>query len=213
MAYDIYLPDQVASMENLASKDAINPLSRQLLALNQLVVIAPADSDLALNFQELANANVRQIAVANPNVLLGHVTREALTSVRMLPNHDATPLGQPANATGSSPASLPSSLASLANAPVVDLEPKLLVAANADDILAAVTDGRAQVGITYASFAENNKKVRILGSLPYGSYEPVAYNVAVPRNAPHNDEAWQFLNYLRSAEAHAIMQRAGLLVN
>jgi ABC-type molybdate transport system substrate-binding protein len=55
--------------------------------------------------------------------------------------------------------------------------------------------------------------VRILSPLPLTSYENVIYNAAIPRNAPHNDEAWQFLNYLRSAEAHGIMQRSGLLVN
>ncbi|HVY68502.1 MAG TPA: extracellular solute-binding protein, partial [Verrucomicrobiae bacterium] len=174
------------------------------------------DSGLALNAQELANPSVRQIAVANPNTYLGHLTRQALTNLRYLPNHDATPLGQPsapvANATPTGSPSMPN-LNSLISGQTTNLEPKLLVLASEKEVLEAVEDGRAQVGITYASYVVNNKKVRILGPLEYGTYEPVAYNVAIPRNAPHNDEAWQFLSYLRSAEAHAIMQRAGLLVN
>ncbi len=209
-AFDIYLPSQASSMEALARKDAISPQSRQLLALNQLMVIAPPDSKLALDYKELASASVRQIAVANPNLLLGHLTRQALTNTHMVPSQ-TTPGAQPSAAPASNPA-LPS-LASLAAAQTINLEPKLLVVASDADVINAVTDGRAQAGITYASYAVASKKVRILGPLDIGSYEPVAYNVAIPRNAPHNDEAWQFLNYLRSSEAHAIMQRDGLLVN
>lgn len=210
-AFDLYLPSQAASMEALSRKDAINPQSRQLLALNQLMVISAPDSTLALNFKELSDPSVRQIAVANPNTQLGHLTRQALTNSRLLPNRDAASASQPAATSSSNPA-LPS-LASLAAAQTTNLEPKLLVLAKDSEVLEAVADGRAQAGITYASYAVNNKKVRILGPFDIGTYEPVAYNVAIPRNAPHNDEAWQFLNYLRSAEAHAIMQRDGLLVN
>lgn len=212
-AYDIYLPSRVTSMDALAAKDAINPQSRQLLALNQLTVISAPDSGMSLTYTELTNPNVRQIAVANPNSLLGYLTRQALTNMKMLPSHEATPLGQPSAPAASGNSNLPPDLAKLIAAQTVNLEPKLLVVANEDDVVAAVKDGRAQLGITYTSYVVNDNKVRILAPLELGSYSPVAYNVAIPRNAPHNDEAWQFLNYLRSAEAHAIMQREGLLVN
>jgi molybdate transport system substrate-binding protein len=146
--------------------------------------------------------------------LLGHLTREALTSLNFLPNHDAKPLAAPDNGTGGSPAAggLPS-LPDLASLGSNNLEPKLLVLPTEADVIAAVEDGRAQAGITYATYAAADKKVRILSPLPLNTYEAVTYDAAIPRNAPHNDEAWQFLNYLRSAEAHGIMQRDGLLVN
>jgi molybdate transport system substrate-binding protein len=96
-----------------------------------------------------------------------------------------------------------------------NLEPKLLVLNSEDEVIAAVKDGRAQVGITYSSYAFTDKKVRILQTLQDDlgrvPYQPIEYDVGIPRNAPHNDEAWNFLDYLRSAEAHAIMQRSGLL--
>ena len=205
VAYDIYIPDQPASMDALSRADAVNPLSRQLLAINQLMLIAPADTDLSSDFLDLSKPPERQIAVANPDILLGHLTSQSLTTLNFLSNHDATPLGQQSTPAAGNPATPPPGLGSL--------EPKLLVVANEADVIAAVEDGRAQVGITFASYAAGDAKIHILAPLPPNTYDPVAYIAAIPRNAPHNDEAWQFLDYLRSAEAHAIMQEAGLLVN
>jgi molybdate transport system substrate-binding protein len=213
-AYDLYIPARVESLIALANQDAINPQSRVALAINQLVVVAAVGSDYRLDVEEMLSPEVRQIAVANPDLLLGHLTREALTSLTYLPNHDAKPLASPDNSTGGLPAAAAvSSLPQLPSLTTNNLEPKLLVVSSEADVVAAVEDGRAQIGITYATYAVMDKKVHILSPLPLGTYEPVTYNAAIPRNAPHNDEAWLFLNYLRSAEAHAIMQRNDLLVN
>jgi molybdate transport system substrate-binding protein len=213
-AYDLYIPARVESLIALANQDAINPQSRVPLAINQLVVVAAVGSDFRLDVEEMLSPEVRQIAVANPDLLLGHLTREALTSLNYLPNHDAKPLASPDNSTGGLPAAAAvSSLPQLPSLATNNLEPKLLVVSSEADVVTAVADGRAQIGITYATYAAMDKKVRILSPLPLGTYEPVTYNAAIPRNAPHNDEAWLFLNYLRSAEAHAIMQRSDLLVN
>jgi molybdate transport system substrate-binding protein len=213
-AYDLYIPARVESMMALANQDAINPQSRVPLAINQLVVVASTASDFRLSVEEMTSPEVRQIAVANPDLLLGHLTREALTSLNDLPNHDAKPLASPDSVTGGLPSAADvQSLPQLPGLATTNLEPKLLVVSSEADVIAAVADGRAQLGITYATYAAMDKKVRILSPLPLNSYEAITYNAAIPRNAPHNDEAWLFLNYLRSAEAHAIMQRGDLVVN
>jgi len=213
-AFDLYIPARIESMIALSNKDAVNPQSHVALAINQLVVVASANADLRLDVEELATPTVRQIAVANPDLLLGHLTRQSLTTLGLLPNHDAKPLAATDTATGALPsaASLTNS-SQLPTPDAINLEPKLLVVSSEAEVIAAVEDGRAQAGITYATYAVADKKIRILSPLPLKTYEDVTYNAAIPRNAPHNDEAWQFLNYLRSAEAHGIMQRAGLLVN
>jgi len=212
-AFDLYIPARTESMIALSRQDAVNPQSHVALAINQLVVVAAAESDYRLDIEEMASASVRQIAVANPDLLLGHLTRQALSSLSYLPNHDAKPLGGPGAATDSTAAPGLPGLPQLPSSDSTNLEPKLLVVSAEADVAAAVEDGRAHVGITYASYAAADKKVRILSPLPLTDYENVTYNAAIPRNAPHNDEAWRFLNYLRSAEAHGIMQRDGLLVN
>jgi molybdenum ABC transporter molybdate-binding protein len=162
----------------------------------------------------MADDNVRQIAVASPDLMLGHITREALTNLHYVPLHEAQPL-VPDSGAAAAPAAttLSNPLSPLEVA--TNLEPKLLVLNSEDEVIAAVKDGRAQVGITYSSYAFTDKKVRILQTLQDDlgrvPYQPIEYDVGIPRNAPHNDEAWNFLDYLRSAEAHAIMQRSGLL--
>lgn len=216
-AYDVYITSNRASLAALASKDAVNPRSLLVLAYNQLVLVAPADTSLRLDYQHplyiLATPDVRQIAVASPDLMLGHLTREALMNLHYLPTHQAQPLvpdnGTPTAPTPATPSLLP------ALEPTTNLEPKLLVVNSEANVIAAVEDGRAQAGITYSSYAFADKKVRILlpvqddsGAAPYA---PIEYDAGIPRNAPHNDEAWNFLDYLRSAEAHAIMQRSGLL--
>jgi ABC-type molybdate transport system substrate-binding protein len=167
-----------------------------MLGINQLVVVAREDSTLPLDFSEaLTDPSVRQIAVVNPNThLLGFLTRQALTNLQMLPYHGPQPLAQP-------------------EAPeTINLESKLLVLDTDDDVTKAVEDGRAQVGITYSTYAVADKNMRILSSAPPRTYDMIAYNVAILRGAPNLDEAWNFLNYLRSAAARAILQRDGVLV-
>jgi len=208
-AYDLYITGSHASLVALASKDAVNPRSLLILAYNQLVMVSAQDSSLRLDYHVMATSDVRQIAVASPDLMLGYLTREALTNMHYLPKHEAQPLVGENGA-----AAAPSLLSPLDQA--TNLEPKLLVVNSEDEVIAAVKDGRAQVGITYSSFAFADKTVRILQALQDSQngqvpYQPIEYDVGIPRNAPHNDEAWNFLNYLRSAEAHAIMQRDGLL--
>ncbi|HTB63205.1 MAG TPA: extracellular solute-binding protein [Opitutales bacterium] len=212
-AYDVYITSNPTSVGALYQKDALNPISIHVLSYNQLVLVAAPESDLRLDYHVMTTAAVRQIAVANPDSMLGHLTNQALTNMHYLPSHTAQPLASVANPTTTTPTATPL-LPSLEDT-MINLEPKLLVVNSDDDVIAAVKDGRAQVGLTYASYAFADKKIRILQALqdPSGKvpYQPIEYDMGIPRNAPHNDEAWNFLDYLRSAEAHAIMQRGGLL--
>ncbi len=213
-AFDVYIPARPDSMMALANSDAINPRSIVFpLPHNELVLVAPPESDLRVlygDYTPLASASVRQIAVVNPDLLLGYLTREAFISLKLIaPTGDlAQPLVGTGGPAGSAPGAPPSLLPSLAT--VSSLASKLLYLNTEADVLAAVKDGRAQVGIVFHTSALTDKKVRLLTRLPDGSYEPIIYSAAIPRNAPHNDEAWHFLDYLRSAEALATMQRNGL---
>jgi ABC-type molybdate transport system substrate-binding protein len=127
--------------------------------------------------------------------------------MRLMPVRTATPL---ANAAGNTTAEPASSV--LPTAPTTNIEPKLLVVPDEEAVLAAVRDGRAQVGITYSTLAVADKHIRILSPLPISTYAVPSYNAAIPRNAPNYEEAYRFLNFLRSNEARDAMQRRGLLV-
>ncbi len=211
VAFDLYIPARPDSMIALANSDAINPRSIVVLPHNELVVVAPPESELRLAYMDytaLSGASVRQIAVAKPDLLLGYLTREAFISLKFIALDQAVPpipASTPAATAPDAPPNLATTLASSTN-----LSAKLLYLDTEADVLAAVKDGRAQAGITFNTAALADKKVRILTRLPDGAYEPLEYSAGIPRNAPHNDEAWNFLNYLRSREALATMQRNGL---
>jgi molybdate transport system substrate-binding protein len=194
-AFDLYIPARAISVDALSDHGAIAPKSRYPIANNQLVIIAPEDSTLPFDITALTDSGVRQIAVVDPTGnMLGFLTHQSLTTLNYLPSHDSTPLVQPDNP------------------PVNNIEPKLLVVPNEAAVLTAIKDGRAQIGISYSTYAMADKNVHILTPLSLDSYEPITYVTAIPRNAPNYEEAWNFLNYLRSPQARAIMQRDGLLV-
>jgi len=195
-AFDLYIPARAISVDALSSHGVISPKSRYALANNQLVVIAPEDSTLPYDLSAaLTDPQVRQIAVVDPSGnMLGFLTHQALTALSLLPSPDSKPLVQPDSA------------------PIVNIEPKLLVVPNEAAVLTAIKDGRAQLGISYSTYAMADKNVHILTPIDQSTYEPITYYTAIPRNAPNYEEAWNFLNYLRSAQARAIMQRDGLLV-
>ncbi len=194
--FDIYIPGRAESVNALADHGAIAPKSRFLLGINQLVVVASEDSTLPLTVEALIDPKVQKIAVADPNKhWLGFLTRQSLTNLRLLPVREATPL------VGAPPA--PDT--------VENLEAKLLVMDDEAGVLTAVKDGSAQVGITFATYADARRDMRILSPLPLRTYETVGYNTAILRSAPNYDEAWNFLNFLRSQRARAVMQQNGLL--
>ncbi|MGA2052759.1 MAG: molybdate ABC transporter substrate-binding protein [Opitutales bacterium] len=194
-AVDLYIPARSASIDALSAHDEIAPKSRYRLADNQLVVAAGEDSALPLDLTALTDPSVRQIAVVDPNhVMLGYLTYQSLTNSNFIPNHESKPLVEADTSSATY------------------IEPKLLQVGSEAEVVAAIKDGRAQLGITYSTYAVADKNIHILAPLTPGSYEPITYFTAIPRNAPNYDEAWNFLNYLRSAQARAIMQRDGLLV-
>ena len=194
--FDLYIPARSISVDTLSDHGAISPKSRYALGDNQLVVVAPQDSTLSYELTAaLIDPQVRQIAVVDPaHNMLGYLTHQVLITNHYLPSHDSSPLVQPEPA------------------PVNNIEPKLLVVPDEAAVITAIKDGRAQVGITYSTFAMADKNVHILSPFPLHTYESVTYFTAIPRNAPNYEESWNFLNYLRSPQARAIMQRDGLLL-
>lgn len=79
---DVFASADQATMDKAASGKLIDPATRVDFALNDLVLVVPADSRLPLKgIRDLASADVRRIAVGNPDsVPAGRYTREALTS-------------------------------------------------------------------------------------------------------------------------------------
>ena len=82
--------------------------------------------------------------------------------------------------------------------------------AEAEDVraaLALVARGETPLGVVYATDARVEPRVRIAGAFPSSSHPPIVYPAALTKDA--RPSATGFLEYLGSAEARAVFERAG----
>ena len=89
------------------------------------------------------------------------------------------------------------------------LAPRLARADNVRAALLLVERGEAPLGIVYATDAAASRGVRVIGTFPAESHEPITYPFAVTRRAEGNPQARALLAFLTGAEAAPSWQRFG----
>jgi len=179
---DVFVAADITWMDYLAQRKLIQPDTRVDLLGNKLVLIAPRDSALG-------------------TIEIGHgfdIARLAGDGRIAVANVAAVPAGRYAKAALEK-------LGAWAAA-----EPKLAQAENVRASLAFVARGETPLGIVYATDAEVEPKVKIVGVFPSGSYPPVTYPAAAM--APAKPAATRYLQFLRSTAAKAIFERYGFSV-
>jgi molybdate transport system substrate-binding protein len=87
-------------------------------------------------------------------------------------------------------------------------EPKLAQAENVRAALAYVARGETQIGIVYATDAQVEPGVKIVGVFPDASHPPIVYALAAVA-ARANPQAARYLQFLQSPAAKAIFERYG----
>ena len=178
---DLFIAADTESMDYLDRKNLIARTTRTNLLGNSLVLIAPADSKIALRIAPgfaLATAlGSGRLALATPDsVPAGRYGKAALTALGVWDGvKDRLAQGEDVRAT-----------------------------------LAYVARGEAPLGIVYATDAKVEPKVRIIGTFPESSHEPIVYPAALTRGA--KPDAARLLDYLRTAGPRAVFTRAGFSV-
>jgi molybdate transport system substrate-binding protein len=86
----------------------------------------------------------------------------------------------------------------------------LAPAENVRVALAYVARGEAPLGIVYTTDALAEPRVRILGTFPEDTHQPIVYPVALTKDA--KPLAKEFLRFLDSAEARAVFLKDGFIV-
>ena len=89
------------------------------------------------------------------------------------------------------------------------LAPRLARADNVRAALLLVERGEAPLGIVYATDAAASAGVRVIGTFPAESHEPVTYPFALTRRAEGNAQARALLAFLTGPEAAPAWQRFG----
>jgi len=89
--------------------------------------------------------------------------------------------------------------------------PNVAQAENVRAALALVSTGEAPVGIVYATDANADPGVKVIGTFPEGSHEPIVYPAAETA-AAESAEAGAYLAYLQGARARELFEAQGFTV-
>jgi molybdate transport system substrate-binding protein len=87
------------------------------------------------------------------------------------------------------------------------VEPRMAMTANVRAALILVARGVTPVGIVYSTDAKVEPGVKVVGSFPDNSHDPIIYPVAATVKA--KPETTQYLAFLRSTAAKSIFERYG----
>ncbi len=179
---DVFISADLAWMDYVGERHLIDPKTRFNLLANQLVLIAPKDSEITTTIKP------------------GFALAELLGGGRLaIAGVDAVPAGKYGKAA-------------LQSLGVWDqVKAKLAQSENVRAALRLVSRGEAPLGIVYASDAKADPNVRVVGVFPEDSHPPIVYPVAklVRSEAPATDG---FLDYLRSPEAAPRFEENGFTV-
>ena len=158
---DIFISADAESMDYLDQKNLIARPTRSNLFGNSLVLIAPAESKIALSISpgfDLAGAlRGGRLAVANTETVpAGRYAREALVKLGVWDRVKAQ-LAQGEDVRGT---------------------------------LAYVARGEAPLGVVYATDAKIEHRVRIVGTFPADTHAPIVYPGALTKDAKPGAEAF-----------------------
>jgi len=179
---DLFFAGDLASMDYVAARNLIKPSTRKDLLRNRLVLIAPANSMLALtigpNFPLAEALGSGQLAIADPvSTPAGKYTQASLeylgvwTSVRS----------------------------------------KIAIPGGSRAVLTKVARGEFPLGIIWQTDTADEQGIRIVAALPESSHPPIVYPLAVLANST-NDTVSSYLQYLLSPKATPFFQKRGFTV-
>lgn len=151
---DLYFSADVEWMDYLQSRHLIRTETRRDLLGNQLVLIAPAGSQIRLeigpHFALAAALGPGRLAIADPDsVPAGRYARAALTALGVWS----------------------------------EVADRLARAENVRAAMRFVARGETPLGIVYSSDAQVERDVRVVDTFPAGTHEPIVYPVSLTVSA------------------------------
>ena len=179
---DLFISADLDWMAYLAERNLVDSASERRLLGNRIVLVAPADSSVDLS------------------IAPGFDLAGALGDGRLaMANIDAVPAGRYGKAA-------------LETLGVWDgVADKVAQAENVRAALQFVALGEAPLGIVYQTDATAEPGVRVVGTFPEDSHEPIIYPAALTA-ASANPDAAAFLDYLQGDAARAIFEEQGFTV-
>ena len=179
---DIFISADLDWMDYVAERKLIKSETRFNFLGNKLVLVAPADSKVALTIA--------------PNFPLA----QALGNGRLAM---ADPASVPAGKYGKAALEALGVWASVAS--------KIAPAPDVRATLVFVSRGETPLGIVYQTDAAADKAVRIVGAFPPSTHPPIIYPLAVTATSKHPD-AGAYVAFLKSSAAKQTFEKQGFVV-
>jgi len=179
---DLFVAADLKWMDYLAERDLVVEASRQNLAGNALVLVAPLQSTLALQpaqgFDLAGALGDDRLALGDPeHVPAGRYAKAALEHLGVW----------------------------------AAVEPKTVFAGDVRAALAFVEQNEVAAGIVYATDAAISGKVKVIGAFPGDSHDPVVYPIAILAGHDRPAVA-AFLAFLLSEAAAELLRGYGFVV-
>ncbi|MFK0733956.1 MAG: molybdate ABC transporter substrate-binding protein [Gloeotrichia echinulata GP01] len=89
---------------------------------------------------------------------------------------------------------------------------KLVYTNNVRQVLASVESGNADAGLLYATDAKISDKVKVVVVADEKYHSPIIYPVAVLKNSKNVDAAKEFVQFLSSSQAKAVLKKYGFIL-
>jgi molybdate transport system substrate-binding protein len=171
---DIFISAAKKQMDALEQKGLLVRGTRGILAKNRLVLIVPKNAVGITNFNSLADAKVKKIAVGEfRSVPAGQYAEQVFQKVGILQQ----------------------------------VKPKLVYANNVRQVLASVESGNADAGLVYATDARLSGKVKVAIAADEKFHSPIIYPMAVLKNSKNLQPAKEFVQFLSSNQAKAVLKK------
>jgi molybdate transport system substrate-binding protein len=176
---DVFISADLDSMAYLEQRGLVQPDMRDTLVANKLVLIAGANSNLALTIgPKLALAEALgngRLAMGDPNsVAAGKYAKAALEGLGVWG----------------------------------EIEGKIAPAADTRAAVLLVSSGQAPLGIVFASDAATDKTVKVIGTFPESTHPLIVYPMGVPIYST-NPLSSIYLQYLVSGKARQFFEMRG----
>jgi molybdate transport system substrate-binding protein len=179
---DVFISADLESMQYLEQRGLVQPDTRDTLVANKLVLIAGANSNVALAMgpnlplaEALGNG---RLAMGDPNsVAAGKYAKAALEALGVW----------------------------------AQIEGKVAPAADTRSAMLLVSSGQAPLGIVFATDAAADKNVKVIGTFPESTHPPIVYPIGVPIHST-NLLASIYLQYLVSGKARPFFEKQGFVL-
>lgn len=193
---DLLITASKSTMDTAVEQAYVDSATRFDMFLNDLVIVAGENSDIAnVSLEDIANGSYR-IAVGDDNVPAGNYAKQALSTVGCW-NDPEGAVGRDSAGKGGTFTGTP-------------LEGRVIEGSSVGNVCSYANSGDVDLAIVYSSDVYRFGGVKIVGTIPTDLHKTIVYPAAVTQTSEHSQAVQDFLDWcITDTEALALWQKWG----